>query len=245
MITQTAVPRTVGDGTSGSGVRAVLEHESLPEAVRNALRRQILNDELPAGARLVEATIAADLGVSRATVREAMRALAAEGLVEISPRRQSVVTRMSPEDADDVCFARYVLEAGIAKSLTTQDKVGLDEALGEALDRMDAAARQGDLEAIVAADVHFHGLIVNASGRRRATELWTAVNGQIGALMRASIDRQHLALAGVRARHEPVREALRVGTPRQIEKAIYAHYVTDRTKVPAVVPVGAGAEASR
>jgi len=210
----------------------VLEHQSLPESVRDALRRQILNDELPAGARLVEATIAADLGVSRATVREAMRGLASEGLVEIAPRRHSIVTRMSAEDADDVCFARYVLEAGIAKSLSAQDKVGLDDALAEALDRMDAAARGGDLQALVAADVHFHGLIVHASRRRRAVELWGAVNGQIGALMRASIDRQHLALVGVRARHEPVRQALATGTARQIEKAIYAHYVTDRNLVP-------------
>ena len=100
---------------------------------------------------------------------------------------------------------------------------------------MDAAAQEGDLQAIVEADVHFHGLIVNASGRRRAVELWSTVNGQIGALMRASIDRQHLALQGVRARHEPVRDALRSGTARQIEKAIYAHYVTDRDTVPAHV----------
>jgi DNA-binding GntR family transcriptional regulator len=225
MSPQTALRRP---GDAREVVRPVLEHESLPEAVRNAIRRQILNNELQAGARLVEASLASDLGVSRATVREAMRALASEGLVEISPRRQSVVTRMSPEDADDVCFARYVLEAGIAKSLRPEDKVGLDEALVAALDRMDEAARAGDMQALVEADVHFHGLIVNASGRRRAVELWAAVNGQIGALMRASVDRQHLALAGVRARHEPVREALRSGTPRQVEKAIYAHYVTDR-----------------
>lgn len=229
MTPQTALRRF---GPTTGVVHAVLEHESLPEAVRNALRRQILNNDLRAGERIVEATVATDLGVSRATVREALRGLAAEGLIEISPRRQSVVTRMSPEDADDVCFARYVLEAGIAKSLRPEDKVGLDEALAEALDRMDAAAAQGDLQAIVEADVHFHGLIVNASGRRRAVELWTAVNGQIGALMRASVDRQHLSLARVRARHEPVREVLRSGTPRQVEKAIYAHYVTDRDLLP-------------
>lgn len=244
MITQDSVVRSPGAGRH-EGKDAVLEHQSLPETVRNALRRQILNNELPAGARLVEASIAADLGVSRATVREAMRALASEGLVEISPRRHSTVTRMSPDDADDVCFARYVLEAGIAKSLTAADKVGLDEALAAALDRMDEAARAGDLQALVDADVHFHGLIVHASGRRRAVELWSAVNGQIGALMRASIDRQHLALVGVRARHEPVRAVLQNGTARQIDKAIYAHYVTDRELVPVAPPASAPAAAVR
>lgn len=205
----------------------LLVHQSLPETVRRVLRGRILNNELPSGARLVEALLAADFGVSRTTIREAMRELAAEGLVEIAPRRHTVVTRMSAEDALDVCFARYVLEAGIAQSLPAKVRQGLDEPLDAVLDEMDAAANTGDLQAIVEADIHFHGLIVEASGRRRAGELWTAVNGQMGALMRGSIDRQHLALQCVRARHEPVREAVLHGTPRQIERAIHAHYITD------------------
>ena len=89
---------------------AILEHVSLPEAVGRALRRRILNNELPAETRLVEANLAAEFGVSRGTIRDAMRSLQAEGLIAIVPRRYSVVTRMSPDDAEDVCFARYILE---------------------------------------------------------------------------------------------------------------------------------------
>ena len=88
----------------------MLEHVSLPEAVSRALRHRILNNELPADTRLVEANLAAEFGVSRGTIRDAMRSLSAEGLIAIVPRRYSVVTRMSREDAEDVCFARYVLE---------------------------------------------------------------------------------------------------------------------------------------
>src|SRR5215471_11813691 len=91
-------------------VAETLEHVSLPEAVGKALRRRILNNELPAETRLVEANLAAEFGVSRGTIRDAMRSLQAEGLIAIVPRRYSVVTRMSPDDAEDVCFARYVLE---------------------------------------------------------------------------------------------------------------------------------------
>src|ERR1041384_4042300 len=89
---------------------AVLEHLSLPEAVGRALRHRILNNELPAETRLVEASLAAEYGVSRGTIRDAMRGLQAEGLIAIVPRRYSIVTRMSIEDAEDVCFTRYVLE---------------------------------------------------------------------------------------------------------------------------------------
>src|SRR5437660_12223657 len=89
-----------------------LEHVSLPEAVGKALRHRILNNELPAETRLVEANLAAEFGVSRGTIRDAMRSLHAEGLIAIVPRRYSVVTRMSPSDDEDGCFARYVLEVG-------------------------------------------------------------------------------------------------------------------------------------
>src|SRR5437773_12078556 len=89
-----------------------LEHVSLPEAVGKALRHRMLHNELPAETRLVEANLAAEFGVSRGTIRDAMRGLQAEGLIAIGPRRYSVVTRMSPGDAEDVCFARYIVEDG-------------------------------------------------------------------------------------------------------------------------------------
>ncbi len=205
----------------------MLDHPSLPETVRRVLRRRILNNEIPSGARLIEASLAADLGVSRATIREAMRELAVEGLIEITPRRHSVVTRMSAEDAGDVCFARYVLEAGVARSLPARVRQALAEPMLAVLDEMDEAAAEGDLEAVVEADVRFHGLIVRASGRRRACDLWAGLDGQLGALMRASIDRQHLSLSGVRARHEPVREAIVHGTSRAVDRALHAHYLSD------------------
>lgn len=206
---------------------AMIHHPSLPETVRRVLRRRILNNEIPSGTRLIEASLATELGVSRATIREAMRELAVEGLVEITPRRHSVVTRMSLADADDVCFARYVLEAGVARSLPAKVRQALADPLAAALDEMDVAAEAGDTEAIVAADGHFHGLIVQASGRRRACELWAGLDGQMGALMRASIDRQQLSLFGVRGRHEPVRDAVLKGTARAVDQALYAHYISD------------------
>ncbi len=64
---------------------AILEHVSLPEAVGRRLRHRILNNELPAGTRLVEANLAAEFGVSRGTIRDAMRDLQSEGLIEIVP----------------------------------------------------------------------------------------------------------------------------------------------------------------
>ena len=119
----------------------MLEHVSLPEAVGRALRHRILNNELPAETRLVEANLAAEFGVSRGTIRDAMRSLQAEGLIAIVPRRYSVVTRMSPEDAEDVCYARYVLEdASVERRLRARAARSWSRSLRLALEHMSVAA---------------------------------------------------------------------------------------------------------
>ena len=65
----------------------MIAHQSLPELVRLTLRRRILNNELAAGERLTEASLAAEFGVSRTTLRSALTALQNDRLVEFSPRR--------------------------------------------------------------------------------------------------------------------------------------------------------------
>jgi Mn-dependent DtxR family transcriptional regulator len=127
----------------------MLEHVSLPEAVTRVLRHRILNNEIPADSRLVEANLAAKFGVSRGTIRDAMRGLQAEGLIDIVPRRYSVVTRMSTEDAEDVCYARYVLEeASISRGLPHYGNE-LAKELQAAIEAMAAAVQANDLDALV------------------------------------------------------------------------------------------------
>src|SRR5690348_18471447 len=130
----------------------MLDHAPLPEAVGKALRHRILNNEIPAETRLVEANLAAEFGVSRATIRDAMRSLNAEGLIAIVPRRYSVVTRMSQGDAEDVCFARYVLEDGSVQAGFGPGRKELARGLRIAMQRMSAAAATDDTDAVVAGD---------------------------------------------------------------------------------------------
>src|SRR5215472_8097181 len=204
---------------------AILEHVSLPEAVGRALRHRILNNELPAGTRLVEANLAGEFGVSRGTIRDAMRDLQSEGLIEIVPRRYSIVTRMSPEDAEDVCFARYVLEdASVAGGLGTRRKE-LSRSLRLALEHMSIAARTDDLDALVDSDTRFHELLVDVSGRQRLKDLWSMLNSQMGALMRSSIERQGIGLLEAVDRHRDLLEAVESGDVVRLRDAIRDHYL--------------------
>jgi DNA-binding GntR family transcriptional regulator len=206
-------------------VDAILEHVSLPEAVGRALRHRILNNELPAETRLVEANLAAEFGVSRGTIRDAMRSLQAEGLIAIVPRRYSVVTRMSPEDAEDVCFARYVLEDASFDTGFGPNRKELARNLRVALEHMSVAARTDDMDALVASDTRFHELLIDVSGRRRLKDLWSMLNSQMGALMRAEIERQGINLHEAAERHRGIFDAVSDGDVTRLRRELRIHYL--------------------
>lgn len=201
-----------------------LEHVSLPEAVGKALRRRILNNELPAETRLVEANLAAEFGVSRGTIRDAMRSLHAEGLIAIVPRRYSVVTRMSPSDAEDVCFARYVLEDASIQAGFGPGRKDLARALRVVMGHMSAAARTDDMAALVESDTRFHEMLIDVSGRRRLKDLWGMLNSQMGALMREEIERQGIDLSEAVHRHQPILDAVEEGDLARLRTELRNHY---------------------
>ena len=204
----------------------MLEHVSLPEAVSRALRHRILNNELPAETRLVEANLAAEFGVSRGTIRDAMRSLSSEGLIAIVPRRYSVVTRMSHEDAEDVCYARYVLEDASVEGGLGRNRKELVKALRLAMDHMSIAARTDDMDALVESDTRFHELLADISGRRRLKDLWGILNSQMGALMRSEIERQGIGLTDAVQRHRGILDAVSDGDLGRLRKELRDHYMT-------------------
>jgi DNA-binding GntR family transcriptional regulator len=207
--------------------------------VGRRLRHRILNNELTAGTRLVEANLAAEFGVSRGTIRDAMRSLQAEGLIAIVPRRYSIVTRMSMQDAEDVCYARFALEDASVASGLGQGKKELVRSLRLALEHMSVAARTDDMDALVESDTRFHELLVDVSGRRRLKELWSMLNSQMGALMRSEIERQGIGLADAVDRHSELLEAVDSGDVGRLRQVIRDHYLAgfpEHTQAPSRRP---------
>ncbi|MEA2468775.1 MAG: hypothetical protein QOJ57_2901, partial [Thermoleophilaceae bacterium] len=88
---------------------------STVDALAAALRPRILEGELPAGARLREQELSDDYGVARHTLRAALRALAAEGLVKIEPNRGASVASLGAEELHDIADLRIALEVEAAR----------------------------------------------------------------------------------------------------------------------------------
>src|SRR4051794_13948775 len=93
-----------------AGIEAGIEQQSLVELATGRLRAEILSGALAPGDRIVEEAIRRRYGISRAPLREALRLLAQQGLVEHLPRRGTRVCTWSPQDIRELFEIRHVLE---------------------------------------------------------------------------------------------------------------------------------------
>ncbi|WP_043498882.1 GntR family transcriptional regulator [Georgenia sp. SUBG003] len=134
------------------------------------LRRLIIVGELPAGTHLVEAELSETFDVSRGPVRDALRQLRAEGLVE-SRRRGVFVIGLTNDDIDELYLLRHILETEVVR--LCMRRPGLDlSSVHAVVDRMRAAAAENDATRFAEADLDFHSLFYALSGHRRLESIW-------------------------------------------------------------------------
>jgi DNA-binding GntR family transcriptional regulator len=131
----------------------------------------IISGELPPQSRLVELQLAAEFGVSRTPVREALKRLTADKLVVADPVRGLVVHEPEPEEIEDVYLVRDVLE-GLATRLAAQ-RIRPEELarLRVILDSMHQALDRGDTALVVNANMAFHDVIYRAAGNATLSRL--------------------------------------------------------------------------
>jgi DNA-binding GntR family transcriptional regulator len=129
---------------------------SLRQQVIESLRSAIIAGRLSPGQRLTERELTDGLGVSRTVVREALRQLEAEGLIEVIPNRGPVVRTLTAAEAEDIYRIRAVLQGLAAAEFV--DHAGDDDlaALDAALAAVVAAYDAGDAERTVAAKTEFY-----------------------------------------------------------------------------------------
>ena len=153
-------------------------HSQLSERVAAELRRAIGDGRYRPGERLVEGRLAADFGVSRIPVREALRMLAAEGVVDVQPRHGASVAKLSREAAREMVEVRATLEGLNARLAARHRESDLLKAVTKVLERGNAAAAAGKLGELAKFNGEFHDLLAKAGS-----------NSVLGDLMRTLRER--------------------------------------------------------
>ena len=155
------------------------EYLPLRDVVFNTLRQAILYGRLQPGERLMEITLANQLGVSRTPVREAIRKLEIEGLVLMIPRKGAQVAPITEKDLNDVLEVRLGLEE-LAMNYACQ-RVNEEqlEQIRLAQVNFEANLKAGELGHLASADEEFHDLIYQATGNRRLMQMINNLREQI------------------------------------------------------------------
>ena len=155
------------------------EYLPLREVVFNNLRDAILKGQLKPGDRLLENHLAEKLGVSRTPVREALRMLEQENLVELVPRRGAQVLDISAEDIKNVLEIRSALEVvSIRHACQKMDDESLQE-LKIYNREFEAAFEEKDYEKVAKADEKFHDVIFKAAGNNKLVAIISNIQAQV------------------------------------------------------------------
>jgi DNA-binding GntR family transcriptional regulator len=140
--------------------------QSLNEVVYAELRRQILWGEIVAGSTLSVRRLSEQFRVSPMPVRDAIRRLEAEELVEVTPRSSTRVSLVSPEAVREIAEVRSRLEALAARLAVPNLRAADIRRLRELLRTMQGAATRNDPEAWHQANAEFHRVVIHQSGNR-------------------------------------------------------------------------------
>jgi DNA-binding GntR family transcriptional regulator len=144
-------------------LQSTLRIEDVPTVramVAQKLREAIMSGTLKPGQRLVERELCEMMGVSRPSIREALRHLEADGLVTTVPHRGPVVSTISLEEARQLYDARAVLEGFAGRECARLRDPDVVRRIGDALTRLKAAAAKQDLVGCLEAKTDFYGALI-------------------------------------------------------------------------------------
>jgi len=142
------------------------ENKSLTSLIFDKIREDILNCRYASGDKLVEIKLANELGVSRTPVREALKQLELDGLVDNIPNRGVVVKGISREDIDDILTIRLCIEGLVgqwAASRITDEEI---KELDEIYDLMEFYSQKDDVDKIFELNTKFHETLYKATKSR-------------------------------------------------------------------------------
>ncbi|MEV6909580.1 GntR family transcriptional regulator [Amycolatopsis sp. NPDC051071] len=204
-----------------TGLGASIQRQSATEQAAEAIRQAILSGRLPPGTPLREAALAAELGISRSTLREAARTLESEGLVRYQMNRGIVVADITGPDIADIYAARAAVELAAADALTEHRDPAIYASLADLVDQIEHAFEHGDTDAALDGDRLFHTTLVAATGSPRLRRIHTQLQ-QEQRLALALAERSRRELGRVADDHRQLLDALH-GSPEQARAELTAH----------------------
>jgi len=207
---------------------AELQFEPLPRTTlrlraHSMLRDEIVSGRLRPGDKINEVHVSAAMGVSRGTLREALRVLEQEGLVRSVPHRGTYVSRISARDARELQEVRLALEIAAATHDSATWSPGIERFLTERYRMLERTYHTGSFLERARADLSFHEAFVEATENQVLLRTWRSLVGSI-AVMVLSVGEADMTGLQAPADHEALLAAVASRDADEIRRTFTSHF---------------------
>ena len=201
---------------------AIERPRSLTALVVDELRARIVDGRLRLGEHVSENALAAELGISKTPVREALLQLKLDRLVEILPQRGTYVFRLGPADVVKVTECREVLEVEAAAIAMKRNGRELAVRMASVLNDMRKAYNAGDIVAYRTLDGDYHRTLIDACGNSYITDAYAPIGLRIQALRSRLSDEAALNRLSFRD-HCNMLKLIKAGEVTGLQKLLRVH----------------------
>lgn len=203
-------------------VTSLIENNSLGNIVADQLRLKIWNKKIDLGERLIETELSEEYKVSRNTIRDALKILEYEGLVENKPRKGTYVTTFTKEDFNEITDLRMIIESyafeHAIKRIHTKDI----KYLQSILHKMEDSVKKKDWSDLFDLDMEFHQYIVSLSNNSRIVNIYKSIQVQIRTIL-IDLDEVYSTFDDFLTEHIDLFKALLTKDPLIVKGQIVKH----------------------
>lgn len=198
-----------------------LDYRTLRENVADEIRMKILNGDMKPGDKIIEQELASEFGISRGPVREALRQLEQEGMVEYSRNVGCSVKHIGMDDVYEIYYMRANYEMMAVRLYNAPFPQETIEKMEQVLEQMKQLHKE-EYRKVFELDNEFHEAILDLVSFKRLKKAWEDLNyGNIVTGYNMEIDSEQV----IKRQYLIHEKLLNAGTPAQVEQAIADHYL--------------------
>lgn len=200
----------------------MIERKSIQTLVYEELKRNIMSMRLEPGQTMSTQEIATKLNVSRTPVREAFLRLQSEGLVEMIPQRETMVSKISLKRVEQEKFIRECLEMGVIRKFMDKSGCEVEENMAELIQLQKKCGEEKDFVGFLEADDQFHKVLFDVTGQEMAWETIASRNGHYNRLRILYVQRDTAMQESIEQHHK-IATLLESGSREEAARALSSH----------------------